>query len=46
MDTVPFRTIFASEVIGTAILILGVVANVLLARSGGLGGGYVVTLFG
>ncbi|KQS67028.1 glycerol transporter [Modestobacter sp. Leaf380] len=42
-------TVFGSEVTGTAILILlgvGVVANVLLAKSGALGGGYIVIIFG
>ena len=49
MDTVGLLTVFGSEVVGTAILILlgvGVVANVLLAKSGGLGGGYIVIIFG
>ena len=49
MDTVGLWTVFGSEVTGTAILILlgvGVVANVLLAKSGGLGGGYIVIIFG
>ncbi|GAB4081124.1 MIP/aquaporin family protein [Modestobacter muralis] len=49
MDSVGLLTVFASEVTGTAILILlgvGVVANVLLAKSGGLGGGYIVIIFG
>ena len=44
MDTVGLMTVFASEVTGTAVLILlgvGVVANVLLAQSGGLRGGYI-----
>ncbi|QNG39134.1 aquaporin family protein [Geodermatophilaceae bacterium NBWT11] len=42
-------TVFGSEVTGTAILILlgvGVVANVSLAKSGALGGGYIVIIFG
>jgi glycerol uptake facilitator protein len=49
VDTVSLLTVFGSEVTGTAILILlgvGVVANVLLARSGALGGGYIVIIFG
>ena len=49
MDTVGLWTVFGSEVTGTAILILlgvGVVANVLLAKSVGLGGGYIVIIFG
>jgi glycerol uptake facilitator protein len=49
VDTVGLMTVFGSEVTGTAILILlgvGVVANVLLAKSGGLGGGYIVIIFG
>jgi len=49
VDTVGLWTVFGSEVTGTAILILlgvGVVANVLLAKSGGLGGGYIVIIFG
>ncbi|QXG74284.1 aquaporin family protein [Modestobacter sp. L9-4] len=49
MDTVSLLTVFGSEVTGTAILILlgvGVVANVLLAKSGALGGGYIVIIFG
>jgi len=49
VDPVSLLTVFGSEVTGTAILILlgvGVVANVLLARSGGLGGGYIVIIFG
>jgi glycerol uptake facilitator protein len=49
VDSVGLLTVFASEVTGTAILILlgvGVVANVLLAKSGGLGGGYIVIIFG
>jgi glycerol uptake facilitator protein len=49
VDNVGLWTVFGSEVTGTAILILlgvGVVANVLLAKSGGLGGGYIVIIFG
>jgi glycerol uptake facilitator protein len=49
VDPVSLLTVFGSEVTGTAILILlgvGVVANVLLAKSGGLGGGYIVIIFG
>ena len=49
MDNVSLLTVFGSEVTGTAILILlgvGVVANVLLAKSGALGGGYIVIIFG
>ena len=49
MESVGLLTVFASEVTGTAVLILlgvGVVANVLLAKSGGLGGGYIVIIFG
>ncbi|SDG83786.1 MIP/aquaporin family protein [Klenkia brasiliensis] len=49
MDQVSLLTVFGSEVIGTGILILlgvGVVANVLLAKSGALGGGYIVIIFG
>ena len=49
MDNVGLLTVFGSEVTGTAILILlgvGVVANVLLAKSGALGGGYIVIIFG
>ncbi|CAB4904630.1 MAG: aquaporin family protein [Actinobacteria bacterium] len=47
--TTSLWTVFGSEVTGTAILILlgvGVVANVLLAKSGALGGGYIVIIFG
>jgi glycerol uptake facilitator protein len=49
VDPVSLLTVFGSEVTGTAILILlgvGVVANVLLAKSGALGGGYIVIIFG
>jgi glycerol uptake facilitator protein len=48
-QTTSLLTVFGSEVTGTAILILlgvGVVANVLLAKSGALGGGYIVIIFG
>ncbi len=48
-QTTSLWTVFGSEVTGTAFLILlgvGVVANVLLAKSGGLGGGYIVIIFG
>jgi glycerol uptake facilitator protein len=49
VDNTSLWTVFGSEVVGTAILILlgvGVVANVSLAKSGGLGGGYIVIIFG
>ncbi|MEI4271589.1 MIP/aquaporin family protein [Klenkia sp. LSe6-5] len=48
-QTTSLLTVFGSEVTGTAMLILlgvGVVANVLLAKSGALGGGYIVIIFG
>ena len=49
MDTVGLGTVFASEVTGTAILILlgvGVVANVSLPKSFGAAGGWIVIIFG
>ncbi|MPR00397.1 aquaporin family protein [Modestobacter sp. I12A-02628] len=49
MDTVGLGTVFGSEVLGTAILILlgvGVVANVSLPKSFGNGGGWIVIIFG
>jgi glycerol uptake facilitator protein len=48
VDT-PLATIFLSETVGTAMLLLlggGVVANVLLAKSKGLGGGTLMINFG
>ncbi len=44
-----FSDIFLPEVMGTGILILlgcGVVANVILPKTGGLGGGILVINFG
>ena len=49
MDSVGLSTVFASEVLGTAILILlgvGVVANVALPKTFGNGGGWIVIIFG
>jgi len=49
VDTVGLGTVFASEVTGTAILILlgvGVVANVSLPKSFGAAGGWIVIIFG
>ena len=46
---IPLSTVFWSEVAGTATLILlgaGVVANIALARSKGLGGGFLMVNFG
>ncbi|WP_279432480.1 MIP/aquaporin family protein [Labedella endophytica] len=48
MDT-PLATIFLSEVVGTAMLLLlggGVVATAILAKSKGLGGGWLLINFG
>ncbi len=48
-QTTSLWTVFGSEVTGTGILLLlgvGVVANVLLAQSKGLGGGWIVIIFG
>jgi glycerol uptake facilitator protein len=49
VDNVGLWTVFGSEVLGTAILILmgvGVVANVSLPKSFGNGGGWIVIIFG
>ena len=49
MDTVGLWTVFGSEVLGTAILILlgvGVVANVALPKTFGNGSGWIVIIFG
>ena len=49
MDQVSLWTVFASEVTGTAFLILlgvGVVANVLLTESKGFAAGWIVIIFG
>ena len=49
VDTVGLWTVFGSEVLGTAILILlgvGVVANVALPKTFGNGGGWIVIIFG
>jgi glycerol uptake facilitator protein len=49
VDTVSLWTIFGSEVVGTAILILlgvGVVANVALPKTFGNGSGWIVIIFG
>ncbi len=49
VDTVGLWTVFGSEVLGTAILILlgvGVVANVALPKTFGNGGGWIVIVFG
>ncbi len=49
MDTTSLWTVFGSEVLGTAILILlgvGVVANVALPKTFGNSGGWIVIIFG
>ncbi|MGE0220890.1 MIP/aquaporin family protein [Mycolicibacterium sp.] len=49
MDVTGFGTVFGSELLGTAMLILlgaGVVANVLLTRSKGFDGGWLLINFG
>jgi glycerol uptake facilitator protein len=49
VDTVGLWTVFGSEVLGTAILILlgvGVVANVALPKTFGNSGGWIVIIFG
>lgn len=49
MDTVGLWTVFGSEVLGTAVLLLlgvGVVANVALPKTFGNGGGWIVVIFG
>jgi glycerol uptake facilitator protein len=49
VDTVGLWTVFGSEVLGTAVLILlgvGVVANVALPKTFGNGGGWIVIIFG
>ena len=49
VDTVGLWTVFGSEVLGTAILILlgvGVVANVALPKTFGNGGGWIVFVLG
>lgn len=48
-DPVPLTTVFLSEMVGTAILLLmgiGVVANALLAKSKGQGGGVLMIYWG
>ena len=48
-ETTTLGTVFLSEIIGTAFLLLlgcGVVANVALARSKGAGGGFLLVNFG
>ena len=49
MDTTSLWTVFGSEVLGTAVLILlgvGVVANVVLPKTYGNGSGWIVIIFG
>jgi glycerol uptake facilitator len=49
VDTTSLWTVFGSEVLGTAVLILlgvGVVANVALPKTFGNGGGWIVIIFG
>ncbi len=49
MDTTSLWTVFGSEVLGTALLILmgvGVVANVALPKTFGNAGGWIVIIFG
>ncbi|HEU4490360.1 MAG TPA: MIP/aquaporin family protein [Jiangellales bacterium] len=49
MEEVGLGTVFVSEVLGTATLLLlgiGVVANILLVKSKGFGGGWLLVTFG
>jgi glycerol uptake facilitator protein len=49
VEEVGLGTVFVSEVIGTAMLLLlgiGVVANILLVKSKGFGGGWLLVTFG
>ena len=49
MEEISLGTVFVSEVVGTAFLLLlgcGVVANVALARTKGAGGGFLLVNFG